>query len=185
MRSTVMAIAGQLRVDTSLQHDEDAMNDADQFTCVGRIPDHADSLPGDFGDQCVDVALGADIDAARHVVEEEDRSASSAAISQAAPSAGVPPLRLRIASPGPRVLISAPLDRGVHQCRFSRAGRRCRDVVRRAPRIASVMLNADALVEEQPLGLPLLRHIGDAGLDRAPRRQCRKRSCRRSRASLR
>ena len=48
------------------------MDDADQFARVGRIPDDADAFAGDLGDQRVDVALGADIDAARDVVEQQD-----------------------------------------------------------------------------------------------------------------
>ena len=36
-------IAGQFDVDATLQHDDDAMNDADQLARIGRIPDDSDA----------------------------------------------------------------------------------------------------------------------------------------------
>src|SRR5450432_1994275 len=59
-------------VDTTLQHDKDAMDDPNQFTRIGGIPDDGHAIPGDLRDQRVDEALGADIDAASNIVEKED-----------------------------------------------------------------------------------------------------------------
>ena len=69
MRSTVMSSPVNLGVDPALQHDDDAMDDANQFTRVGRIPEHRDAPAGDLGDQRVDVSLGGDVDAAGDIVQ--------------------------------------------------------------------------------------------------------------------
>src|SRR5665213_4208906 len=50
-------VAGKLDVDTALQHDDDPVDDADEFARVGRVPEYGDALPRDFGDESVDVRL--------------------------------------------------------------------------------------------------------------------------------
>ena len=50
--------------------------------------DHRDALAGELRDQPVDLGLGADVDAARRLVEDQDAAAWSAASGRSAPSAG-------------------------------------------------------------------------------------------------
>ena len=52
-------------------HDQHAVGEADQFGHLGRDQDDADAACRELVDQPVDLRLGADVDAARRLVEDE------------------------------------------------------------------------------------------------------------------
>ena len=66
----VLALKG--RGDPPLAHDQDAVGHAQDLRQLGRDDDHRATLGGEAFDQGVDLGLGADIDAARRLVEQED-----------------------------------------------------------------------------------------------------------------
>ena len=65
-------IAAELAADAALMHDQDAIADADHLFHVAGNHQHGDAGVGEGADQAVDLALGADIDAARRLVEQHD-----------------------------------------------------------------------------------------------------------------
>ena len=69
-------LAGVLAFDdaghAAFVHDEDAIAHAQNFRQLGGNHHDRHPLPGEFGDQPVDLRLGADIDAARRLVENEN-----------------------------------------------------------------------------------------------------------------
>ena len=52
--------------------DEDAVAEADQLRQFGRAEEHDAAVRRHLADQAVDLALGADVDAAGRIVEQED-----------------------------------------------------------------------------------------------------------------
>ena len=56
----------------TIVHDHDAITHAENLRHFGSNNDHSKTLSGEFGDQPVDLRLGADVDAARRLVEDQD-----------------------------------------------------------------------------------------------------------------
>ena len=69
-------LAGEL----ALVHDQDAVAHAEDFFQVAGDHQDGDALLGELVHEGVDFALGADVDAARRLVEDEQRAASGSAI---------------------------------------------------------------------------------------------------------
>ena len=65
-------LALELSGDPSLAHNQDAICEPEDLGQLGRDDDHRFALGGEALDQSVDFRLGADIDAARRLVEQED-----------------------------------------------------------------------------------------------------------------
>ena len=57
-------------------HDDDAVADADDLRQVGRDDEDRDAAVGEIVDDRIDLRLGADIDAARRLVEDQRPSAA-------------------------------------------------------------------------------------------------------------
>ena len=57
----------------ALAHDEDAVAHGQHLGQVGGDEDHGHARRGEVVDELVDLGLGADVDAARRFVEDEDR----------------------------------------------------------------------------------------------------------------
>ena len=74
--------------DLALVHDHDPVAHAQHLRHLGRDHQHGDALAGQLGDQPMDLGLGADVDAARRLVQDQDAAAWSAASGRSAPSAG-------------------------------------------------------------------------------------------------
>jgi hypothetical protein len=66
------AVVRQRGLQPAGAHHRDAVRQADQLHQLGRDHDHAAALCGQPLDQEIDVALGADVDAARRLVEHDD-----------------------------------------------------------------------------------------------------------------
>ena len=71
MRSSVIFVARHLAGDPPLAHHQNAVAHADQFGQFGRDDDDADAAARQVAQDAVDFGLGADIDAARRLVEED------------------------------------------------------------------------------------------------------------------
>ena len=69
--SSVSCSAASVACETAGAHHRDAVAQADQLHQFGRDHDHGAALAGEPLDQEVDVALGADVDAARRLVEHD------------------------------------------------------------------------------------------------------------------
>ena len=63
----------ELGGDLALGHDDDAVGDREALADLGGGVDDGEAAPGAFGEEAEDLGLGADVDAARGLVEEEDR----------------------------------------------------------------------------------------------------------------
>ena len=57
----------------ALAHDQHAVAHRQHLGQVGRDHDDADPLGGELVDHCVDLRLGADVDAARRLIEDQHR----------------------------------------------------------------------------------------------------------------
>ena len=75
MASSLRSLALEVAGDPALAHDQDAVGDAQDFGQLGGDDDHRAALGGEPFDQRVDLGLGADVDAARRLVEQEDARA--------------------------------------------------------------------------------------------------------------
>src|SRR3954454_7418282 len=64
-------LARKLLVDAALAEDEDAVHQLDVLVDLGRQHHDRDALPGQVEQQLIEVALGADVDAARRVIEQQ------------------------------------------------------------------------------------------------------------------
>src|SRR3954454_22327668 len=64
--------ARQLSVDVALAEDEDTVHQLDVLVDLGREHHDRDALAGEVAEQRVEIALGADVDAPRRVVEQQD-----------------------------------------------------------------------------------------------------------------
>ncbi len=67
-------VAGEVGDDGAPGEDEDAVA-FEQFGVLGRVPEHEAAIGGAVAQHAVEVALGADVDAAGRVVEEDDGGA--------------------------------------------------------------------------------------------------------------
>ena len=92
-------VARDLAGDAPLAHDQHAVADADQFGQLGRDDDDADAVARQVAQDAVDLGLGADIDAARRLVEEDHLRARPTASWRSRPSAGCRPTASRPAAP--------------------------------------------------------------------------------------
>ena len=72
----------------AVAHDHDAVREAQDLLELGGDEDHRHALRGQVGDQALDLRLGADVDAAGGLVEDQELAARSPASGPAAPSAG-------------------------------------------------------------------------------------------------
>ena len=84
-------VAGELGDDAAAAHDEHAVREADHLLELGRDQDDAEAVGGELGEEVVDRALGADVDAARRLVGDQHARDRTAASARAAPSAGCRP----------------------------------------------------------------------------------------------
>ena len=110
------------------------------FGQLARDQEHGVAVGGELVDQRVDLGLGADVDAARRLVEDQDRGSAPPATSPAPASAGCRPTAPAPARPGSRRPHAQPLE---VRLRPARAPRRPVDEAEpRQPRaaIASVVL---------------------------------------------
>ena len=64
--------AGKFAHDAPVIHDRDAVAAADEFVVVGRIEQDRRALIGELAHEPVELLLGADVDAARRIVEQDD-----------------------------------------------------------------------------------------------------------------
>ncbi len=71
-RVLVHRLARDLADDPAVAHDDDAVADADQLGHLRRDDDHRAALRRERGDEAVDLLLGADVDAARRLVDDDD-----------------------------------------------------------------------------------------------------------------
>ena len=62
-----------------LGHDDDAVGDAQALADLGGRVDHGEAAPGALGKQPEHLGLGADVDAAAGLVEQDDRRIRSPA----------------------------------------------------------------------------------------------------------
>ena len=92
MRSTCARLGAGRGVgavgDLAVAHDEDGVGEADRLLERVGGQDDADAFGGDGADELVDLLLGADVEAAGRVVEDQDRATSPPATWRARPSAG-------------------------------------------------------------------------------------------------
>ena len=113
--------AGGLDGEAAPVEDEDAIGEADDLGQLGRTEEDRPAAVGEFADQPVDLALGADVDAARRVVEQEHGRARPRATCRRRPSAGCRPTAARRWRPGPSVRMRRPSiwrgARGPHRAR--------------------------------------------------------------------
>src|ERR1700712_957063 len=65
-------VGAELRRDLALAHDDDAMGDAQAFGDFRSGKYDGEALGGPFGEQFEDFGLGADVDAAARLVEQDD-----------------------------------------------------------------------------------------------------------------
>ncbi len=72
MLVSVSVGACELAHDAAVIHDGDTVAAADQLVIVGRIEQDRRALVGELAQQPVELLLGADIDAARRIVEQDD-----------------------------------------------------------------------------------------------------------------
>ena len=95
MRSTCCGLRAGAGVgavgDRAVAHDQDGVAEADRLLQRVGGQDHADALGGDGAHQLVDLLLGADVEAAGRVVEDQDARPWRSATSPAPPSAGCRP----------------------------------------------------------------------------------------------
>ena len=70
--SSVMPLARERRGDPAVAHHQHAVGDMDELGQVARVEQDRIALGGEVAHQLEDLALGADVDAARRVVEQED-----------------------------------------------------------------------------------------------------------------
>ena len=72
--------ADQLALDRAVVHHEHAVAAADQLVIVGRIEEDRRAVVGELAQQLIHLLLGADVDAARRIVEQDDARLPSSAI---------------------------------------------------------------------------------------------------------
>ena len=72
--------ADQLALDRAVIEHQHAVAAADQLVIVGRIEQDRRARVGELAQQLVDLLLGADVDAARRIVEQDDARLASSAI---------------------------------------------------------------------------------------------------------
>ena len=105
---SVMLGAGELALDRAVIEDQHPVAAADQLVIVGRIEQDRRAGVGEPAQQLVELLLGADIDAAGRIVEQDDARRRASAIWRSPPSAGCRPTARRPAtSRSPAVLIAS------------------------------------------------------------------------------
>ena len=72
-------VGTELGGDLAAAHDDDAVRDAQAFADLRGRVDHGQAAPGAFGQEAEDLGLGADVDAAARLVEEDDGGVRSPA----------------------------------------------------------------------------------------------------------
>src|ERR1700722_6836061 len=160
--------AGELFVDAALQHDQDAMYDADQLAGVGGIPDDGDALARDLCDQRVDETLGANVDPAGDIVEKEDRRLGQEPLLQQRF------LLVSAAEVGDQLGAAAgvdlrPRDRAANKCALITRIEKTEERPQLLENSVGYVVG-HAFGEQEPFALALLGHVGEPGRDRGPRR---------------
>ena len=77
-RSVISAPASS-RIDRAVVEHQHAVAAADQLVIVGRVEEDRRAVVGELAQQLVDLLLGADVDAARRIVEQDDARAVASA----------------------------------------------------------------------------------------------------------
>ena len=153
--------ARQLGRDPALAHDEHAVAEVRDLLGLARVEEERLALAEQLDHQLVDVVLGADVDAARDVVEQQDVAARRAASGRSAPSAGC---RRRACPPpardGRRRADLEALDDPRAERRLGRAAAST-PAARRAARIASVRLSRTDIGSSSP---SVLRSSGTSAM---------------------
>ena len=80
--------------DAALAHDEHAVGHAEHLGQLGRDHEDRDALAGELGEQAVHLGLGAHVDAAGRLVDDEHASASVASHLASTTFCWLPPLRV-------------------------------------------------------------------------------------------
>ena len=170
--------------DAPVAHDDDAVADADQLRHLGRNDDDRPALRGERDDEAIDLLLGADVDAARRFVDDDE-------------------LRIELQHLGDQQLLLvaarhlAGQDALVADADVEAANR----LVERLPFLGAVdqrpalellerrerQIGGHRLLEQQPFALAVLGQVDGAGVHGAarvrpalrPRRRggCRRRPC--------
>ena len=160
MPSSEIALALEHRRDLAVPHHRDAVGDVDQLRQVARIEEDGVALGGELAHQLEDLALGADIDAARRVVEEEDARLGEQHLAEdhlllvaARKRAGELVGRLRLDAQERR---SSPRPAPSPCARLRKPKREKRGMT------ASVRFSRTLFDEEEPLAAAVLRHQRDA-----------------------
>ena len=110
MIASWVASAGQVAGDPSLAHHDDAVAQAQDLGQLGGDHDDRLALPGEVVEQPVDFALGADVDAARRLVEDQDLACRRISHLAMTTFCWLPPERLRTFCWRLGVLIARLLD---------------------------------------------------------------------------
>ena len=179
-RLLVHVVALDLAGDPALVQHQDAVADADQFRQFRRNRDDADALVGEVAQDRVDLRLGADVDAARRLVDEEHRGLTASSFASATfcwlPPESVDtgwwtlaqrmPSRSRIFSAS---AVSCPL--------------RDHEAARDALQVERGDILGDRQVEEDAVALAILAEIDDPLADRGEIVALRRSPCRRDRSS--
>ena len=101
---------GELGGDAAAAQNQHAVAEMRQLLGVGGVEQDGFALGGEAHHELVDLVLGGDIDAARHVVEQQDAAIRPAASARPAPSAGCRRTARPPAAPRSASLIAEPCD---------------------------------------------------------------------------
>ena len=95
----VDVVAGQLREHMAVAEHEDARAEADELLDLARHVDDGPACGGEVAQMRVKIGLGADVDAARRIVEDQDIGAEHEGAANETPFCWLPPLSEVILSP--------------------------------------------------------------------------------------
>ena len=165
--------------DAAAVHDQHAVAHAEHLRQLAGDHQDGEALAGEPAHQGVDLGLGADVDAARRLVHDEDARLGREPLARAPPSAGCRRRAGATICSGPRARMPKR-SIGVAGQPLSRCGRSTKsrgDPVETAParRSRAMVCGAD-----QALQAAVLRHIGDAEVARRLRAGDASPACRRA-----
>ena len=162
-------VAGKRAADLAVRHDQDPVGQSDKFVGVARIEDDADAFPSERTYQIVDLMLGGNVDATRHVVEQQQRWP------RLEPFLQQDLLLIATAQCADRRVAAASADlqgldgAGDHAPLLAEADDAEPGAQPAERQQGKGHVERDALVEEDAFALPLERDVGDPGSDRGAR----------------